>query len=173
MNNPPEGFPTTVAANFRDSDGLSHFVVYTRNIGTWTPPFGDPPVNPALNDFGGVACRGAIEVQIRKNRTEIRQVVYRNDATEDYIEGYYGIVSNLLNSGAIFIRQNSTMTVYLDDWGFVDIASLTVTGALPTEANYYVCMNNTGPLGVGQIAIKERFDGPAEIHILTPYDISP
>lgn len=172
MNNPPEGVRATVGATVTTTTGqaVGEILFFTRgDTNAYYPP---PEIgtNPAVNDFGGIAGRGAIEVPINKKKSESVQVIYRDYGGEQYIEGYYGIVRSLNNSGTIMIRSGFGLTLYHDTYGFVDVASVTAAGQFPAETPYAI-MNNVGPDGFGQIAVTVH-SSPV-VCILTPVEIAP
>jgi hypothetical protein len=162
LNNPLPGFPSQIVGEAADGAVCE----YTRGgtVSYRTHQFQEL----AINDYGDIAGRGSIEVPLRKNRTEIVQVVFRDTGVEEYLEGYFGIVSGLTNDGTVLIRGSGGNTLYVDGWEFVDVNSLIA----PEDATGYVNnsrINNVGLPGFSEIACSTDF----EICILTPVAISP
>ncbi len=172
LNNPPVGVASTIIGSTDVSD--SGIVVYPRGSTPYYLPEGIGSEG-AVNDFGGIAGRGAIEVPINKKKTESVQVIYRDYVTEDYFEGYYGRLESLNNSGTMLMRSSTGSTLFHDDYGFIDVASITSQGpfldntSLTTSAR----MNNVGPDGFGAIAILKDPEILPEFYILTPVELAP
>ena len=173
MNNPPEGVPATVGVPVTTPEGAAtnEVLFFTRgDAAAYYPP---PEVSrePVVNGFGGIAGRGAIEIPINKKKSEAIEVIYRDYGDEQYIQGYYGIVSGLNNAGTIIIRAGDAVTLYHDDYGFVDVASITAAGQLPTTSPSFAHLNNVGMDGFGQIAVSDS--SLPEFHILTAVEVAP
>lgn len=127
------------------------------------------------NDYGNIAGRGSF--------SEEEQVVYRDMGVagvrvEDYLIGYYGIVSGLSNEGTIVMHSGGSVTLYQDDVGFLDVNLLMAPGQILADWPAAARINNVAPPafpGFSEIAIGTAASefAPAELIILTPVDITP
>ena len=164
LNNPLPGVPAQIVGVAADRS----ICEYTRG-GTvsYRTDVGVANSNFWVNDHGDIAGNVSITVQVRKNRPETTEVIYRDTGVVEYLEGNQ--VQGLTNDGTVLIYEDHGVRLYIDGWGFVDVDLLIAPGS--AIGSWGVAkINNAGLPAFGQIA---GITGFAELQILTPVAITP
>ena len=163
LNNPLPGVPTQIVGTAADGS----ICEYTRGgaVSYRTDVLADSVVSLQVNELGDIAGNGTITVQVRKNKIERTNVLYRDTGVEEYLEMPNGGVTGLTNDGTVLTNSGD---LYVDGWGWVDV-HLLIAPAGPTSLGNNPKINNVGLPGFSQIAGNVG----AELYVLTPVLITP